>query len=99
MKTDLVIVYAAHESIENASDRDAAFDVGHIRASVQRMARAIQLVGDVEWRLMALASFEVARNYGQMARRLLGKNIEQNRVHFETRIGFLCDRLSRCFYC
>ena len=84
-ETDFVFVNPSHEAIKCAGNGNAAFDVCHIGAAVQGMTRAIQLVGDGKRCTVPFAGRQVIGDDLDMPGRLLGEDIEQDRVHFECR--------------
>ena len=58
---------------------------------MQGMARPIQFVGDIKRRRLTLAALQVVDDHLQMSSGLLGKDIQQYRIHFQRRL--LCDFL------
>ena len=84
-ETNLVIVDTANEAVECTRNRDTAFDVGHVRAAVQRMTGTVQLVGDGIRRAVAVAGGEVVRDDPEVSGRLFRKDVEQHRIHLECR--------------
>ena len=83
LESDLVVVDATYETIQRGGHGHAAFDIGHVCAAVQRVARTIQLVGHVEGRTVPFAGFEVVRNDLEMARGLFREDVVQHGIHFE----------------
>ncbi len=96
LEADLVVVDPPYEAVQRARDRHAPLDVGHVGAAVQRMARAIQLVGDLEGRLAPVAGLQIIDDDLEVPGRFLCEYVEQYRIHFQRRLCFL-RRLRRLF--
>ena len=84
METDFVVIDTPDVPIQCASHGNTAIDFRHVRAAVQRVAGAVQLIGNVKWWSMSLARFEVIVNDFEMACSFFRKYIQQNRIHFES---------------
>ena len=83
LEADLVVVYPSYEAIQCGGNGNAALDVRHVGAAVQRVTGAMQFVRDIEWRPMALAGREVVGDDLDVPGSLLRKDVVQHRVHFE----------------
>ena len=94
LESHLVVVNTAHEAVERGSDGHATLDVRHVGTTVQRMAGAMQLVGDIEGWLESFACRQVIRNDLEVTRGFLREDIVKNRVHFGR--GFFLDGLFSC---
>ncbi len=102
LKTHFIVVNTAHESVQDAGDGNAALHVGHVGTAMQGMARPMQLVRNVKWRLMTLAGCQVVGDDREVPGRFFREDIEQHRVHLECgflRLGTLVRRRSQREYC
>ena len=69
-KTYFVIIDTSDKPIQCAGYRNTAFDVRHIRTTVQGMTDAVQLVRNVKRRTMPFARLDVVANDLEMTRGL-----------------------------
>ena len=89
LEADLVVIDTPYQAVQRARDRHTPLDVCHVGAAVQRMARAIQLVGDLEGRLAPVAGLQIIDDDLEVPGRFLGEYVEQYRIHFQRRLCFL----------
>ena len=85
IETNLVVVDAPDKAIQGAGNSDTALDVGHVRAAVQRVTRPVKFIGDIKRRRMSLTGSKIVADDLKVTGSLLGKYVEENRVHFESR--------------
>ena len=89
LETDLVVVDTPYQAIQRTGNCDSPLDVCHVGAAVQRMARPVQLVSNFEWRLPSVACLEIVDDDLEVPGRFFRKNVQQHRIHFESRLFFL----------
>ena len=83
LETYLVVVDSAYKTVQYSRNCDAAFDVGHIGATVQGVTSAVQFVCHMKRCVMPVAGIQIIVDYFQMTGRFLGKYIQQDRVHLQ----------------
>ncbi len=85
IETDLVVIDSSDQPVERRGDSHAPLNIGHVGTTVQRMARAVQLVGHIKRRGMSVASGQVVDDDLEMPCRFPGEDVVEDRVHFERR--------------
>ena len=85
IEANFVVMHAAYIAVERPGNAHATLDVCHVRAAVQRVAGAVQLIGHrIGWALIR-AGIGVVGNDFEVPCRFLREDIEQHRVHLECR--------------